>query len=193
MAKKRWRLSDVCEARAEDGVMTRDDAIARARAVVCEGCADEDRGLLREMFREVLEAYDEARSELDHMRQGYDRVRADRDYHCDRAIAAVAERDALAAQLAALREAARLCADAFDDIAVPRSECAARNRALRATLTDTEAAAEAHDRRVRAEALREAAADLRDRQSLMTGWAECRADSARWLVGRAGEIERGAR
>lgn len=43
--------------------MTRDDAIARARAVVCAGCADEDRGLLREMFREVLEAYDEARSD----------------------------------------------------------------------------------------------------------------------------------
>lgn len=56
--------------------------------------------------------------------------------------------------------------------------------AVRAALADTAAAAEAHDRRVRAEALREAADALRGRGE----------DSAAalWLRARADEIERGA-
>ena len=62
-------------------------------AMACEPDDDDD---LVEAVRLLVRERDEARAELDHMRQGYDRVRADRDYHCDRAIAAVAERDALA-------------------------------------------------------------------------------------------------
>lgn len=80
------------------------------------------------------------------------------------------------AQLAALREAVR---EVLDE---PHAYVGGRERAiLDAALADTAAAAEAHDRRVRAEALREAA----DR------WSDQEDDVPRWLRARADEIERG--
>lgn len=131
---------------------------------------------------------DEARAEVDHMRQGYDRVRADRDYHCDRAIAAVAERDALAAQLAALREAA-------GPHAASEYASDAETRVLRIVLADAEDAAEAYTRRVRAEALREAAACLREHaEAMASGDRRAGVFTAVGMIGaRADEIERGGR
>lgn len=49
---------------------------------------------------------------------------------------AEAERDEALNRLAELRATARLCVVAFDDITVPRSECCARNEALRQALAD---------------------------------------------------------
>lgn len=71
---------------------------------------------------------------------------------------ALAALDEARAQLAALREAAGPCVEAFDDITVSRAECLSRSASLRAALSDTAAAAEAYRREVRAEALEEAAA-----------------------------------
>ena len=91
----------------------------------------------------------------------------------------------LEAQLAALREAARkaLYSVAGDAVFGPSPALGVACRALDAALADTAAAAEAYTRRVRAEALREAA----DR------WSDQDDDVPRRLRARADEIERGER
>lgn len=93
----------------------------------------------------------------------------------------VAERDEARAQLAALREAASRAR------ANPRPEIVA---ALDAAIYDPSAAAvtEAHDRRVRAAALRETAG-----AGAVAYGPSHRADCWAWLRDRADEIERGGR
>jgi len=96
------------------------------------------------------------------------------------------------AQLAALREASAVIPALYRDISessavVPLSS--EQWSAFCAAVSDSKAAADEHDRRVRAEALREAADAAGKRHFSMGGLA----GAEQWLRARADEIERGER
>lgn len=144
----------------------------RAKLAATEQERDEARALFRE-------------AETKRSRAVVECALATEERDAERARADALERDALAGQLAALREAAMPHAQA-------EYASDAETRTLRIVLADTAAAAEAHDREVRAMALEDAAAQavaLADgaRASRAVVWLACE----QMLRTRASEIRGG--
>lgn len=167
----------------------RDDAIARAE--VAEDERDEARQLRDEAARDAAAERDEIQRMLSvaSCEVGDDRgMETECPVDAIRAVvrSAVCERDELAAQLAALREAAGPAAQA--EYATDEE-----TRALRIALADTAAAVEAYTRRVQAEALESAADSVCDHEQLAEGrtLAAERTSLQRWLRARAAEIRGG--
>lgn len=125
--------------------------------------------------RSYVERYKAAVERGVHIARVREEARAERDE-------ATARAERAEAALAALRKAAgpHAAAEYASD---------SETRALRIALADAEDAAEAHDRRVRAEALREAAACTVD--GLRLWGRKAQGDASEWLRARADEIEEG--
>jgi len=160
-------------------------------------------------------------AEIDRLRGVFRAAEAERDRLRVEVLAYVAEadeqirlRDEARAQLAALRQAADASFEWLLQLPWDPQQIVEASRArdrLRTVLADVMAAAEAHDRRVRAEALREAADAVEARGeatrhpwmlgssahnpsgTVLTESGAARCDEARWLRARADEIERGER